>query len=121
MLRLTTEQRPASLSRGTQGAINDALKERTRYTRSYGNEKVANRWKKAIDTVIHEARSRKHYQDALKVSAEEAMSPVEPFDGSALRKGFECPLITHREVDEDILVISPEIDGRLKDVGRESK
>ncbi|KAF5358493.1 hypothetical protein D9756_001737 [Leucocoprinus leucothites] len=119
MLRLTVEQRPANLSKRTNLALNDALKEQANHVRASENEKAASRWKKAIGTVIDQTRSKKHYQNALNVSTMEHMDLVEPFDESALRKGLEVGSIAHHEVDEDLLVITPEVDGRLKDIGRE--
>ncbi|KAJ3572798.1 hypothetical protein NP233_g2848 [Leucocoprinus birnbaumii] len=119
MSRLTAEQRPNNLSKRTNQAIDDVLKGRNSTTHPHGNEEAAGRWKKAIGAVIDRARFKKHCQDALNVSTVEQMSSVESFDGSALRKGLDVDLITHHKIDESLLVIGPEIDGRLKDIGRE--
>lgn len=49
------------------------------------------------------------------------MSSVEPFDESVLRKGPVC-LVGPSEIEQDLgrLLISPIIDGRLKNIGRYS-
>jgi hypothetical protein len=45
------------------------------------------------------------------------MSPVDPFDGEKARGGRQ---VAERKFDgdDDLLSISPEVDGRLKDEGR---
>ncbi|KAF9452854.1 Metallo-dependent phosphatase [Macrolepiota fuliginosa MF-IS2] len=119
MMRLAENERPQNLSKGTSIVIDEALKEREREGK-HRDEKAANKWKMAIDLVIHRARTQKHYQNNLYVSTTEHMSSIDPFDGSTVRKGQECALLDHAEVDQDLLVISPEVDGRLKDIGRDS-
>jgi 5'-nucleotidase len=78
--------------------------------------KAHNRWKQAIALALRESRSRRHYQEHLSVSTAEHMSAVDPFDGDNCRKGEESQNYSGKP--EDLLVISPVIDGRLKDEGR---
>lgn len=58
-----------------------------------------------------------HYQENLNVGHRESMRAVDPFDGEKMRKGEKCaePQV---EQDDDLLTISPIVDGRLKDQGR---
>jgi len=46
------------------------------------------------------------------------MSPVDVFDGFNARMGNECAIKSDALVDDDLLIISPEVDGRMKDEGR---
>ena len=47
------------------------------------------------------------------------MTTVDAFDGHNIRKGRSCNKIS-LEANPDLLVVSPAIDGRLKDEGKES-
>jgi hypothetical protein len=51
------------------------------------------------------------------------MSDVDCFDGSAVRSGKKQSTLDLQKIkeayEEDLLTISPEIDGRLKDEGRD--
>ena len=77
--------------------------------------------------------SRGHYRDNMRVSGREHMSDVDCFDGARMRKGEFDEEVTkglgntnakdHESVElsgaeEDLLTISPVVDGRLKDEGR---
>ncbi|KAF8906004.1 Metallo-dependent phosphatase-like protein [Gymnopilus junonius] len=74
-------------------------------------------WETAIDLAIHKARTKFHYQNHFKICETEHMSTVDPFDGNSARKGHEC-LQKAEEEDKDLPTVSPEIDGRLKDIAR---
>lgn len=115
LVRSTEPEGPQNLSECANIAFKEALKEHARR-----DENAAEKWKLAIESVIHRSRSQNHYQKTLRVSATEHMSSVDAFDGPATRKGQECPVVHHTEADKDLLVISPLVDGRLKNVGRES-
>ncbi|KAG2020525.1 flagellar associated protein [Coprinopsis cinerea AmutBmut pab1-1] len=70
--------------------------------------------------VVHKVINRKpfaHYRHQQNVPAVQHMSSVDAFDGSGARKGEPCPY-AEKETTQDLLVISPEIDGRLKDEAR---
>jgi 5'-nucleotidase len=76
------------------------------------------RWKKAAELAINHVRSKRHYQDNMAISRHEHMSGVDSFDGEKMRGGKSSGGTDAR--DEDLLVIHPVVDGRLKDVGREA-
>jgi 5'-nucleotidase len=48
----------------------------------------------------------------------EHMSIVDPFNGSSARKGQDPVMNPEVYEDEDLLTVSPDIDGRLRDEGR---
>jgi len=48
----------------------------------------------------------------------EHMSSVDVFDGENVRKGLECRLGTMDELRDNLIVVSPRIDGRLKDMAK---
>jgi len=76
------------------------------------------RWKKAADLAIKHVRSKRHYQDNMAVARHEHMSGVDSFDGEKMRGGKSSG--NADAMDEDLLVIHPIVDGRLKDVGGEA-
>ncbi|KAJ2931439.1 hypothetical protein H1R20_g5714, partial [Candolleomyces eurysporus] len=71
-------------------------------------------WMNALEK-IRKQRSESHYRNQLNVCAVQHMSLVDAFDGSKARQGEPS---TYVENTEDLLVVSPEIDGRFKDEGR---
>lgn len=76
-----------------------------------------------MDEVRQKVRSAMQYQAPFKIVGREHMSGVDCFDGSQARaeKGGEATTTDDEqsgEVDPDLLVIDPTVDGRLKDVGR---
>jgi len=73
-------------------------------------------WERAINIVIY--RTKSHYRDQLAVCSAEHMSSVDAYDGNSARKGQEN-IYRPQEGDEDLLVISPMIDNRLKDEARD--
>ncbi|KAH9946326.1 Metallo-dependent phosphatase [Epithele typhae] len=68
--------------------------------------------------------SRGHYRDHFRVTGREHMSDVDCFDGARMRRGRAEGEQKPKEdeelngADEDLLVIHPVVDGRLKDEGR---
>jgi 5'-nucleotidase len=60
-----------------------------------------------------------HYRDHIAISTNEDMTTVDAFDGDNTRKGRSSNMVSP-EADPDLLVVSPAIDGRLKDEGKES-
>ncbi|KAJ7093165.1 Metallo-dependent phosphatase-like protein [Mycena epipterygia] len=92
-----------------------ARQEREQHRSQHGS--IAAQWKHAAHLALRWSRSRTHYQEHLNVCTLESMSSVDPFDGEKMRGGQQ--LAKHRVLDEnDLLTISPEVDGRLKDGGR---
>ena len=93
---------------------------------------VVYRWKHAARRALR--WSRAHYRDNIHITGREHMSPVDHFDGSSLRKQQakamedakreaqekekEDAKRKEKEDEEDLAVIHPIVDGRLKDEGR---
>lgn len=84
---------------------------------------VVYRWKHAARRALR--WSRAHYRDNIQITGREHMSPVDHFDGSSLRKQRaeateDAKKETKEKQDEeqDLAVIQPIVDGRLKDEGR---
>jgi 5'-nucleotidase len=75
-------------------------------------------WKRAAE-LVHQHRSKVHYRGHFKITSLEHMSCVDAFDGESARKGREAGP-TSVEDNPDLLVVTPEVDGRLKDEGRVS-
>ena len=76
---------------------------------------AARRWGRAMTFV----RQAMHYRDHMGISTSEDMATVDAFDGHNTRKGLSCNEVSF-EANPDLLVVSPAIDGRLKDEGKES-
>lgn len=78
------------------------------------------KWRKAASLALHWARSKNHYRAQMNVAMTEHMSGIDPFDGETVRKG-ECLKQQADEgnsAEDSLLTIRPEVDGRLKDIGR---
>ncbi|KAJ7286039.1 Metallo-dependent phosphatase-like protein [Mycena rebaudengoi] len=108
---------PAVLHSTAQSAINrQQAKQETPQKPPHGS-KVAQQWKHAAHLAVRWSRSKKHYREHHQVCNLESMSPVDPFDGEKARGGHQ---VAERKFDgdDDLLSISPEVDGRLKDEGR---
>ena len=75
---------------------------------------AARRWERAMSLV----RQAMHYRDHMAICTSEHMTTVDAFDGHNTRKGRSCNKVS-LETNPDLLVISPAIDGRLKDEGKE--
>lgn len=72
-------------------------------------------WRHAATLAIHHA----HYQNHFKISVTEHMSEVDAFDGERARKSLACTPASGYEND-NLLLVKPEVDGRLKDEGSPS-
>ncbi|KAL4065330.1 Metallo-dependent phosphatase-like protein [Scleroderma citrinum] len=80
---------------------------------------IARRWQVALSGVLHNLRSKAHYVDHINITAREDMSDVDCLDGGKVRCGCEMGGSGgSTNLHEDLLVIHPVIDGRLKDEGR---
>ena len=73
------------------------------------------RWKRALEKVLA-TQSRTNYREHIQISMTEHMSSVDVFDGENARKGLECRFGTTDEPGHDLVVFSPRIDGRLRDM-----
>ncbi|CDO69028.1 hypothetical protein BN946_scf184834.g35 [Trametes cinnabarina] len=95
--------------------------------------RIGDMWRRVAGAALR--WSRGHYRDHLRVSGREHMSEVDCFDGDRMRKGeFEKDNMKRPEKElsaekeqpseefdgseEDLVVIHPIVDGRLKDEGR---
>ncbi|KAJ6618304.1 Metallo-dependent phosphatase-like protein [Mycena sp. CBHHK59/15] len=115
MVRLVASHRESvHLHSTTKGAI--SRRQRERYSSSH--DAIAQQWNHAAHLALRLTRSRAHYQDHLNVCTLESMSSinVDPFDGEKARAGKESKPIKFDY--QDLLTISPEVDGRLKDEAR---
>ncbi|TFK55022.1 Metallo-dependent phosphatase [Heliocybe sulcata] len=77
--------------------------------------RAARNWQHLANIAVHRSRSREHYRSQISVSSREHMSEVDCFQNKALRDEDG----TGDGSEEDLLVIHPELDGRLKDLGRD--
>ncbi|TFK67898.1 Metallo-dependent phosphatase [Pluteus cervinus] len=83
-----------------------------------GLSEAARKWRRGTAWAIK--ASKESYQDQLKACRTEHMSPIDPFDGAAARRGEVAQKEISETPDEDLLEINPQIDGRLKDEGRQT-
>ncbi|EPQ58734.1 hypothetical protein GLOTRDRAFT_104166 [Gloeophyllum trabeum ATCC 11539] len=90
-------------------------REKARKEESSGRSRAAHNWQHLADLVTHRSRSREHYKNQIGISSREHMSEVDCFNNETLRSldGSEDD-----GAQGDLLVVHPEVDGRLKDVGR---
>jgi len=117
MATLVEHPSSADFRSNTQVAISREQARRRVWKRRAESE-ILKRWKRVANIARRLARSRLHYQDQLNVSTTEDMSSIDAYDGENIRKGRESVERRHVVEDDDLLVVSPEIDGRLKDEGR---
>ncbi|KAJ3515958.1 hypothetical protein NLJ89_g1419 [Agrocybe chaxingu] len=113
MLRLQDEQKNGFLNIKTKGIL-EALYQDVKPE----NSAAISLWKQAVGTVIRHTRSGLHDQQCFNISATEHMSSVDAFDGGNARKGHPCAEASVNTSNEDLLVVHPVIDGRLKDEGK---
>jgi 5'-nucleotidase len=125
MTQLVENEELETLSEGVHTAIKEAHRERVKrkdLKDDNQDQDLVGKWKHAIDLVIHRARSQRHYRSHLRVSSTQHMSSVDIFDGSAARRGLQTSIsLNDATIDEDLLIISPEVDGRLLDIARAPK
>ena len=72
------------------------------------------RWQKAVSSVLHSSR---HFRDRIHITSKEHMAVVDCFDGAKQRAGEPQGKINaiQKPSEEDLLVVYPSVDGRLKD------
>ncbi|KZT26337.1 Metallo-dependent phosphatase [Neolentinus lepideus HHB14362 ss-1] len=83
-------------------------------TRNKARSRAAHNWQYLANVAVHRSRSREHYQSQISVASREHMSEVDCFHNEALRNYEELS----DSSKNDLLVIHPEVDGRLQDLGR---
>ena len=81
--------------------------EMTRAAVDLQEQKLKEEFKPAVSALVCQAM---RYRDHMAISTSEPMTAVDAFDHN-IRKGHKV---------FDLLVVSPAIDGRLKDAGKES-
>ncbi|OJA12753.1 hypothetical protein AZE42_07928, partial [Rhizopogon vesiculosus] len=69
---------------------------------------IAAKWQRAAAGALHQARSATHYRDHTNVAARESMDSVDCFNRATSEGDYE----------DDLPVIHPVVDGRIKDVAR---
>ncbi|KAF8636482.1 hypothetical protein AX17_003297 [Amanita inopinata Kibby_2008] len=85
--------------------------------------------KQALRTLVHNAvqqwkgfvrdkRSKTHFKNQFNICTTEHMSSVDAFDGETARKG-QTTNIKRETIDDDLLIVTPVVDGRLRDEGRQ--
>lgn len=79
---------------------------------------AAQNWKHAAGLAARWSRSLAHYRDQINVTAIEDMSDVDCFDGEQARSGKTTAIRREDGTDEDLITVSPVVDGRLRDVSR---
>ncbi|KAL5511406.1 hypothetical protein ACEPAH_4622 [Sanghuangporus vaninii] len=79
--------------------------------------RARNHWSQALQHVRAILHSPAHYRGPLSISRREHMDSTDCFDGARARAG-ERQQSTDEEESEDLPVITPFADGRLKDVAR---
>jgi hypothetical protein len=102
----------------TRGRI-DVLETEFEKEKESQHDTAAKLWRHATTLAIHRGRSTAHYQNHFKISVTEHMSEVDAFDGEHARKSLACNPAFGDETD-NLLVVTPEVDGRLKDEGSPS-
>ena len=119
MARLTDHSVIEHLHSTTKDAISREKSSRHREQELAPHKsKVTQQWKRAAGLALRWSTSRAHYQDQLNVSMTEHMSIVDPFDGEKARSGQVTEVKQEVDMYEDLIVVCPALDGRLKDDGR---
>jgi len=92
-------------------------KERSRLKKKDSLSPAVENWRKAVSSVIHGLRSRKHFRDCINVTSKEHMTGVDCFDGAKQRVGEpqDGSDAIGQSSNEDLSVVHPLVDGRLKD------
>lgn len=102
----------------TKGRI-DVLGTESKKEKESQHDTAAKLWRHAAALAIHHGRSTAHYQNHFKISVTEHMSEVDAFDGEHARKSLACTPASSDEND-NLLLVTPVVDGRLKDEGSPS-
>ena len=123
MSRLESQERIEKLiNTATNEVVRREKARQDRYHASMSRRDVVSRWKHAAHLALR--WSRAHYRDHLRVTEKEHMSDVDCFDGGSVRgrkprqETEEQPQEKLDVSEEDLVVIHPIVDGRMKDEGR---
>jgi len=93
-------------------------KERSRQERQSSRRSAAvERWRRAASSALLNSRSGRHFRDRIQITAKEHMSEVDCFNGAKQRAGEpqDGSDALGNPSDEDLLVVNPMVDGRLRD------
>ena len=80
--------------------------------------RAKNHWTQALQHVRAILHSPAHYRGPLSVAGNEHMDGADCFDGARVRAGERQQEGTDEVDDEDLPIVTPVADGRLKDVAR---
>jgi 5'-nucleotidase len=118
----TQERIEVLLNSATKGVIEREQARQDKH-RKDAQSSVANKWRHALRLAVR--WSRAHYKDSIHVTSKEHMSDVDCFNGSGARASTHDEPEKdgeehggHDHGEEDLILIHPVIDGRLKDEGR---
>lgn len=117
MASLTDDAQRDHLNEETNAAIGRERARRDKNDRSAKSD-AAHKWQHAAALALR-SKSSTHYKDHINISTREDMSDVDCFNGAKARKGSVGDMVEVNENDEDLLVIHPVVDGRLRDEGRD--
>ncbi|KAJ7582554.1 Metallo-dependent phosphatase-like protein [Mycena floridula] len=118
LARLVAHPSTEDLQQATKDAVRREKNRRVSMS-SQQTPKAIQHWKQAVGLASEWTKSRKHYQLHLNVCTTEHMSAIDHFDGQQARTGIPSDVPRDFEGgNEDLLVVSPSIDGRLKNEGR---
>lgn len=93
---------------------------RTIISKAHDNfTRAVKHWHHAAVLAVRHSRSKAHYRDRIDVSGREHMSDVDCFHGAKARKGSIGVEDQGDNPHEDLLLIHPVVDGRLKDEVRQ--
>lgn len=99
-----------------------SARERNKRLSKGASERARERWHNTIEHVKSIVHSPAHYRAPLQVATREHMSSLDCCDGARIRSGKADEENSDDPISEDdLLEISPTIDGRLKDIGRPLK
>lgn len=122
MIRMHTKKEEMDhLHAETTDVVKREIDHRERHAQNHGVlSMLTQRWQHAALNVLQKVRSHTHYRDHFNVTAREHMSGVDCYDGKRVRRGQGEDVENSRDeiIKEDLLVIHPVVDGRLKDVAR---
>lgn len=116
MARLAEQSPITHLDEGTSAVI-DKERERRGKVGTSTLSGATQKWQHAAALALR-SRSNAHYKDQINVSTREHMSGVDSFNGGKARKGSIGEAEKGDNDEDDLLVIHPVVDGRLKDEGR---
>ncbi|KAG6910928.1 hypothetical protein DXG01_006611 [Tephrocybe rancida] len=117
MAKLVPNLKPGMI---TQPRTSAAISREVSRRHAQYHAESAQKWKHAAKLALQwSRRSRLHYQDQLTVCTTEHMTPVDAYDGQSVRRGDDVQKKHYMFNEEDMIIIHPEIDGRLKNLGRD--